>query len=101
MKILLELELDAQYFEDGNDRVTLEAVRFPGCGQNLMPYMSPVELIKAQAELENAVEQAAISKAEAIRERRELVGDCRREIALEFQREELASRASQRGSRTC
>jgi hypothetical protein len=72
-------------------------MRVPGCVQNLLPYLSPVEQVKAQAEIESAVERAVIEKADAIRERKEMRGD----IAREFQREELASREAQRGSRTC
>jgi hypothetical protein len=40
-----------------------------------------VELVKAQAELESAYEQAAINKAIAIAERREMAGDFRRDLA--------------------
>jgi hypothetical protein len=99
MRITIEVEFEADCNVSGDDKVTLQALRFPGCKQNLLPYLSKVEQVKAQAELESQVEQLAMATADAIRERREMAGDYRREIAREFQREELASRESQRGFR--
>ena len=99
MKLHLEMEYEVSHYEHGNGLVTLESVRFPGCTQNLMPFMTTVDLIKAQAELECAVESAAIDKVITLCERKDVEADYRREIALEFQREELASRAAQRGFR--
>lgn len=81
MRLTIELDLDATFYEDNNDNVRLEVLTFPGSNQNIMPYLSQDELTKAQAELENAYEQAAIDKAAAIRERREMAGDFRRELA--------------------
>lgn len=80
MRITLETDFDATFYERDNGDVKLEMLCFPGSTQNIMPFLSSVEQIKAQAELENAYEQAAIDKATAIRERREMAGDYRREL---------------------
>lgn len=81
MRITVEIEFDVEVYESDNGRVFVQGARFPGCKQNLHPYLSESEKIRLQAELECAVEQAAIDKAVAIRERREMAGDYRREIA--------------------
>lgn len=99
MKITIEVEFEADCHVSGDDKVTLQALRFPGCVQNLLPYLSPVEQVKAQAELECAVENLAMATADAIRERREMAGDYRREIAREFQAEALREGVVQRGVR--
>jgi len=81
MRITLELELEATFYERDNGDVRLEMLCFPGSTHNILPFLSPVESIKAQAELESAVEQAAINRAVAIQERRQMAGDYRREQA--------------------
>lgn len=98
MKLYLniELELEPTYYEDNNGNVRLEMLRFPNSTHNVMPFLSQSELVRAQAELENAVEQYVIDKAIAIAERREMAGDYRRELAMDMQREALREGAAQR-----
>lgn len=81
MKLTIELELDATFYERDNGDVKLEMLCFPGSSHNVMPFLSPSELIRAQTELECAVEQCALDKAIAIAERREMRGDFRRDLA--------------------
>lgn len=97
MRLSIETEFEVGVLEMDNGRALVQSVSFPGCKQNLYPYLAESEKIRLQAELECAIEQATIAKANAIRERKELHGDYRRELALDLQREELASRAAQRG----
>jgi hypothetical protein len=79
MRITIEVDFEADEHVDNNDGVTITALRFPGCQQNLLPYLSPVEQAKAVAMVSCLIEQAAIDKADAIRERREMAGDFRRD----------------------
>lgn len=81
MKLTIELDLEATFYERDNGDVRLEMLCFPGSTQNVLPFLSQSEQIRAQAELENAVEQLALDKAIAIAEKREMRGDFRRELA--------------------
>jgi len=81
MRIYIEVDFDAEYFEDNNDRVTLQALRLPGCRQNLLPNLSPEERASAQTALENAYEQAAIDKVIALCEKHEMRAEMRRDRA--------------------
>jgi hypothetical protein len=68
MKITLDIEFEVDYLD--HEAVTIKAVRFPNCRQNLLMYLSRIERIKAQAELEAALEQQAIDKVITICEKR-------------------------------
>lgn len=80
MKLTIELEFEATYYEDNNDNVRLEVLRFPNSTHNILPYLSPAEVIRAQKELECAYEQSIIDKAAEIAEKRDMTGDHRREL---------------------
>jgi hypothetical protein len=80
MRIAVELDLDITYCEYSRG-IELEAVRFPGETLNLLPHMDSMARINVQAEVEAAVEKAALEKAIAIAERREMAGDHRRDLA--------------------
>ena len=79
IKLWLEQEYEATYYEDNNGNVRLEVLTRPDSNQNEIPRLTTVDQIKAQAELENAVEQRLIDKAAEIAERRQVAGDARRE----------------------
>jgi len=81
IKLWLEHEYEATYYEDNNGNVRLEVLTRPDSNQNEIPRLTTVDQIKAQAELESAVERALIDKAAAIAERREMAGDFRRDRA--------------------
>lgn len=96
MKITIEVEFDADYDIDSG----LQGLYFDGCTQNVEIFLSPEELVQAQCAAESEYERQLIAKVDAIRERQEIIGDCRREtardIALEYQREALAEGMNQR-----
>lgn len=79
IKLWLEHEYEATYYEDNDGNVRLEVLTRPDSNQNEIPRLTTVDQIKAQAELENAVEQRLIDKAAEIAERRQVAGDARRE----------------------
>jgi len=81
IELWLEHKYEATYYEDNDGNVRLEILTRPDSNQNEIPRLSPEDAIKAQAELESAVEQAAINRAVAIQERRQMAGDYRRERA--------------------
>lgn len=103
MKIWLELDLEATHHEFDNGTVKVETVTFPGCSQNLLPFMSVTEQDQAQQAVEDAVEKALIDKALAIRDRKDMMADNRREyladIAMEARAEHMASTNAQRGAK--
>ena len=99
MKITIEIELEVTHHEYDNGRVAIETACFPGCSQNLLPFMSASEQNLAQQAVEDEVEKALVDKALAIRERRDMRGDSMREIAAEEQARELQERQAQRGIR--
>lgn len=98
MKIHLELELEVDVVEK-QDRVIIDAIRFPGCEQNLMPFMSVTELDQAQQAVEDEVEKETAIKLHKIRERKEMRGDHLREMARDIQQQTLRELESQRGVR--
>jgi len=78
MRITVEIDLDATFYE--SDRgVKLEMLCFPGCGQNLMPFMTPNEIERAQEALEEQYDTKLMLKAQEAVERRQVAGDFRRE----------------------
>ena len=79
MRITIEVEFEVEEHIDNNNNVTIRAMRLPGSRQNLMPNLSPQEIARAQQEVEAMIEQATLIMAAAIRERREMAGDARRE----------------------
>ena len=99
MKITIEIELEVTHHEYDSGRVAIETACFPGCSQNLLPFMSVSEQDLARQAVEDEVEKALVDKALAIRERRDMRGDSMREIAAEEQARELQERQAQRGIR--
>lgn len=95
MRITIELDLVAQYHEYDNGTVSLQALTFPNCTQNVLPFLSVCEQDAAQQALEDEIEKATEAKYAAIRERREMRAD----IAREFQQEALRQGVAQRGVR--
>jgi len=79
IKLWLEHEYEATYYEDNDGNVRLEVLTRPDSNQNEMPRLSAEDAIKAQAELECAVEQKLIDRALAIYEKQQMAGDARRE----------------------
>ena len=77
MRIPVELEMVADF--DGEDGGKLRALTFPGQSQNLMQFMRPYEIEQARLSAMYHYEQATLIMAAAIRERREMAGDARRE----------------------
>lgn len=79
MRITIEVDFEVEEHIDNNNNVTIRAMRLPDCRQNLMPNLSPQEIARAHQEVEAMIEQATLIMAAAIRERREMAGDIRRE----------------------
>jgi len=79
MRITIEVDFEVEEHIDDNNNVTIRAMSLPDCRQNLMPNLSPQEIARAQQEVEAMIEQATLIMAAAIRERREMAGDARRE----------------------
>jgi len=69
MKLNLEVELIPEW-DEINDDVVLTALRFPGCNQNVLIFLSTAEQKEAQEALESAVQDAAIARVEMLLERR-------------------------------
>jgi len=90
--IEIEFEIDVHEYESS---VGIDAIRFPGCTQNLMPFMSKSELDQAQQAVEDEYEKQAIKKVEMLLEKKAMRAD----IARELQQETLAERQAQRGVR--
>ena len=99
MRLFIENEFDVTTHEFDDGRIEVTEIRFVGCNQNLMPFMSKLAIAQAQARAEDTQEQAAIAKVELLLERKAMACDSRREIAREFQQEALAERQAQRGVR--
>jgi hypothetical protein len=99
MLLTLEIDLNVDYHETGDNKVSLLSACFPGFTQNILQFLSVNEQDNLQQALEDAYHQAAIDKVEALLERKAMAGDARREIAKEYQREALAERQAQRGGR--
>jgi hypothetical protein len=78
MRITVELDLDATFYESDKG-VKLEVLSFPGCGQNLLPFMTPNEIERAQEALEEQHDTKLMLKAQEAAERRQVAGDFRRE----------------------
>jgi len=95
MKIYIELELEATHHEFDNGTVRLETLTFPGCNQNLLPFMSVAEQDQAQQAVEDEVEKTGADKLAKLRELKEM----RCDIAREFQQETLQELSQQRGVR--
>jgi hypothetical protein len=95
VRIYIELELEATHHEFDNGTVRLETLTFPGCTQNLLPFMSVSEQDAAQQAVEDEVEKATTDKLEKLRELKEM----RCDIAREFRDEALAELQQQRGVR--
>ena len=51
MRITIELDLDATYHERDNGDLLLEVLTFPGCNQNLLPFLTANEIERAQEAL--------------------------------------------------
>ena len=89
MKITVELDLDATYHERDNGDLLLEVLTFPGCNQNLLPFLSVNEQQRAQEALrEQQRAQEALREqhdtklmlaSQEAAERRQVAGDARRE----------------------
>jgi len=79
MKITVELDLDATYHERDNGDLLLEVLTFPGCNQNLLPFLSVNEQQRAQEALTEQHDTKLILAAQEAAERREMAGDARRE----------------------
>lgn len=91
--IYLEIQVELDHDDDGLSRVLLAS---PGRDDlDITGYLNVDEFQQAEYQLEGLLEQAAIRKAEM----RDVRGDEMREMRREIQREELASRESQRGAR--
>jgi len=97
--IWVELGLIPGYQEKSDGSVKLESLTFLGSKINLLPYMNDEQAAAAQDRLESMVEQAHIDKALAIRDKRDMRGDSRREMILDIQRETMAELQAQRGAR--
>lgn len=95
MIIPIEIEFDIDVHEYDDGRVAIEAIRFPGCTQNLMQFMAIHEQDQAQQAVEDAHEKAAIEKVERLLEKKAMRAD----IAREFQQETLRELQLQRGVR--
>lgn len=70
MKIFLEVELEVEHNEYDNGIVKLHELRFPGCTQNILLFLSPEELATAQQLVEEEVEKQLQEKFENLRARR-------------------------------
>jgi len=90
--IEIEFEIDVHEYESS---VGIDAIRFPGCVQNLMLFMSKSELDQAQQAVEDEYERQAIKKVETLLEKKAMRAD----IAREYQKEALAELQLQRGVR--
>jgi hypothetical protein len=94
MRLNLELELIPEYHETTDGDVRLEGLRFSGCNQNVLIFLSAEEQAQAQAALEEAHRQEAVDKV-----RRLLAADNHREMVLEIQQETMRELEAQRGLR--
>jgi hypothetical protein len=79
MKICIEVELIPEYHES-DSTVKLEGLRFPGCSQNVLIFMSTAEQARAQQLLEEAVQDSAIERVERLLERKAMKGDVVRDL---------------------
>jgi len=79
MRITIELDLDATYHERDNGDLLLEVLTFPGCNQNLLPFLSVNEQQRAQEALREQHDTKLMLAAQEAAERREMAGDFRRE----------------------
>jgi len=96
VKIFVECEFEVDYHEyNNNGHVKLETLTFPGCTQNLLPFMSESEQALAQQFTEDEVAKLLEAELAALRERKEMRAD----IARDFQRETLAELAVQGSAR--
>ena len=79
MKITVELDLDATYHERDNGDLLLEVLTFPGCNQNLLPFLSVNEQQRAQEALREQHDTKLMLASQDAAERRQVAGDIRRE----------------------
>ena len=79
MRITIELDLDATYHERDNGDLLLEVLTFPGCNQNLLPFLSVNEQQRAQEALREQHDTKLMLASQDAAERREMAGDARRE----------------------
>jgi hypothetical protein len=79
MKITVELDLDATFHERDNGDLLLEVLTFPGCNQNLLPFLSVNEQQRAQEALREQCDTKLMLASQEAAERREMAGDARRE----------------------
>ena len=99
MRLTIEIDLDVDYNETGDNQVSLISATFCGYTQNVLQFLSVTEQDNLQQALEEAYHQEAIDKVQRLLDRKAMAGDVRREIAREFQQEALAERQAQRGVR--
>ncbi len=78
MRITVEIDLDATFYESDKG-VKLEMLSFPGASQNLLPFMTPNEIERAQEALEEQHDTKLMLKAQEAAERREMAREDRRE----------------------
>ena len=79
MRITIELDLDATYHERDNGDLLLEVLTFPGCNQNLLPFLSVNEQQRAQEALREQHDTKLMLASQDAAERRQVAGDARRE----------------------
>ena len=79
MKITVELDLDATYHERDNGDLLLEVLTFPGCNQNLLPFLSVNEQQRAQEALTEQHDTKLMLAAQDAAERREIAREDRRD----------------------
>jgi len=79
MKITVELDLDATYHERDNGDLLLEVLTFPGCNQNLLPFLTANEVERAQEALTEQHDTKLMIAARDAAARRQVAGDARRE----------------------
>ena len=79
MKITVELDLDATYHERDNGDLLLEVLTFPGCNQNLLPFLTANEIERAQEALTEQHDTKLMLAAQEAAERRAMVGDFKRD----------------------
>jgi len=79
MLLEIPLTLEITYSTDDNDRVNIQLIRFPCAAHNLVPWLNADDLANAHVLLQDAVDDAALAKAQAIIERHQLRGDAMRD----------------------
>jgi len=99
MILTIEIDLDVDYNESCDNQVSLKSACFPGNTQNILQFLSVSEQDNLQQALEDAYQQAAIDKVEALIQRKEMACDNRRDMVREFHQETVRELILQRGVR--